>query len=115
MKIPKLQFGLASIFVAFIGMAIVMSFYRHHTFVEERIRLHSQLRLDADRRLVNMAAFMSVLAESRAALLTGNEDHLESLASRYKIGQPLFIANVPIQLAQLDKNVRDTEDKSAQD
>jgi hypothetical protein len=109
MKIPKLQFSLASIFVAFIGMGIVMSFYRQQDFVEERVHFHTIMSGNAETRIRDLSMQMQVIQLGRAALLAGDEDELENLRSRYRVGQPLEIAYVPIQLAEVDKSVNEIQ------
>jgi hypothetical protein len=109
MKIPKLQFSLASIFVAFIGMAIVMSFYRQQDFVEERVHFHTIKSANAETRIRDLSMQMQVIQQGRAALLAGDQDELDNLRSRYRFGQPLEVAYVPIQLAEVDKSVNDIQ------
>ena len=109
MKFPKLQFSLATIFVAFIGMAIVMSFYRQQAFVEEKVHFHTIKSTSAATQIGSRSMQMQVMQQGRAALLAGDEDELDNLRSRYRVGQPLEIAYVPIQLAEVDKSVSEIQ------
>jgi len=63
MKIPKLQFSLATIFIAFIGMAIVMSFYRQQAFVDERVHFHSFHRAQAESRIRDKTLQVQVIQQ----------------------------------------------------
>ena len=105
MKKYKLQFSLATLFVAVTVVGIMMSGYRYRTYVEERVLFHTRKRDSASSAMVAFIDRMNVFLESREALLAGDGDHVENLATRYHSGQPMEIAYVPVQLALLDKEV----------
>lgn len=113
MKIPKLQFRLATVFVALTLCGMVMGVYRHYVYVGERIHYHSIKQGNASSGSLGMLNRVQVLQESRDALLAGDEDRLDELATRYRIGQPLEIAYVPVQLAAVDKAIADLKADSA--
>jgi len=101
----KLQFSLATLFVAVTVVGIMMSGYRYRTYVEERVQFHTRKRDSASSAMVSFIDRMNVFLESREALLAGDEDRLATLATRLRAGQPMEIAYVPVQLAILDKDI----------
>lgn len=105
MKNRKLQFSLATLFVATTIVGIMMSGYRYRTYVEERVQFHTRKRDSANTGMVATIDRMNVFLESREALLAGDEDRLENLATRFHVGQPMEIAYVPVQLAILDRDI----------
>ena len=105
MKIPKLQFRLATVFVALTLCGMVMGTYRYYVYVNERIHYHSQLREQANTRMQNRSQLLTVFQASREPLLAGDEDRLDNLSEHYVFGQPLEIAYIPAQLAAVDKEI----------
>jgi len=109
MKGRKIQFRLSTIFVAVAILGIGLSIYRYHLYVEERILFHRKELSTAEFTLETKMRGLSVLLESREALLAGDEDRL---ARSTLDGQ---IVNAPHQLIAVDNAVLDLKDVIAQE
>jgi len=107
-KSRKVQFSLATIFIAMTLFGLAMMFYRHLEHVEERVHFHwakagptGVSPTDTD---------LELFQASREALLAGDEYRLEGLAQRFHMGQRMEIAYVPAQLIAVDNAIARLKD-----
>ena len=65
MKIPKLRFSLAAVFVGLTLLGIVLGVYRHYLHCEERIAFHMQMIGKSNHRLLSNQQFIPAISAGR--------------------------------------------------